>query len=448
MSHFTIASMNLQRYREMTPSLKFRKYRYLIFTTRVTLFSQIRSQPWPFPASNFRRMRKIEFGFFDAGGGHRAAATALQTVIQVQRRPVEPLLTNLQDLMEPLDILKRYAGIRIQDFYNSMLRTGWTLGATQLMKVLQFAIRVCHRPTVRLLAAHWRETNPDMLVSVVPHFNRALGESFAKAFPERPFVTILTDIADYPPHFWIERQKQYFICGSERAVEQARAMEHPPERVFRTSGMILNPRFYQPATEERVAGRQRLGLAPDLPTGLLLFGGHGSEVMLEIAERLDQSPLELQLIFICGKSEKLAAALRARKWRMPHFVEGFTSEVNNYMRLADFFIGKPGPGSISEALAMHLPVIVECNAWTLPQERYNADWVTEKQFGEVLRSFKQIVPAVGRMIEPANLARYRENISKLENRAVFEIPGILEEILDRSSEANGRPDGALLAQRA
>ncbi|HYL47547.1 MAG TPA: glycosyltransferase [Candidatus Limnocylindrales bacterium] len=448
MSHFTFPSVKYAGYRHMTSSLKFRKYRYLIFTTPVTVFLQDRSQPWPYRAPNCRRMRKIEFGFFDAGGGHRAAATALQTVIQTQRLPLEPLLTNLQDLMEPLDILKRYGGIRIQDFYNSMLRTGWTLGATQLMKALQFAIRIYHRPTVRLLAAHWKETNPDMLVSVVPHFNRALGESFAKAFPERPFVTILTDIADYPPHFWIERQKQYFICGSERAVEQARAHGHPAERIFRTSGMILNPKFYQPATEDRVAGRQRLGLALDLPTGLLLFGGHGSEVMLEIAERLDRSPLQLQLIFICGKSEKLAAALRARQWRMPHFVEGFTKEVNRYMHLADFFIGKPGPGSVSEALAMRLPVIVECNAWTLPQERYNADWVLEKQFGEVLTSFRQIVPAVARMIEPVSLARYRENIPKLENRAVFEIPGILEEILDRSSEANGRTNGALLAQGA
>ena len=45
------------------------------------------------------------------------------------------------------------------------------------------------------------------------------------------------------------------------------------------------------------------------------------------------------------------------------------------MWLSDFFIGKPGPGSISEAIQMKLPVIIERNSWTLPQERYNADWV-------------------------------------------------------------------------
>ncbi len=60
------------------------------------------------------------------------------------------------------------------------------------------------------------------------------------------------------------------------------------------------------------------------------------------------------------------------------------------MQLADFFIGKPGPGSVSEALAMKLPVIVECNAWTLPQERYNAVWVVEKEVGLVLKNFRNI----------------------------------------------------------
>ena len=55
------------------------------------------------------------------------------------------------------------------------------------------------------------------------------------------------------------------------------------------------------------------------------------------------------------------------------------------MLLSDFFIGKPGPGSVSEAVAMRLPVIVERNAWTLPQERYNAEWVLEKQLGLVVR---------------------------------------------------------------
>src|SRR5437764_982283 len=79
--------------------------------------------------------------------------------------------------------------------------------------------------------------------------------------PGVPMVTILTDLADYPPHFWIEQQPQHFICGSDKAVEQAFAMGHTKERVHRVSGMILNPRFYEMeplSPEARAAARKEL----------------------------------------------------------------------------------------------------------------------------------------------------------------------------------------------
>jgi Glycosyltransferase family 28 C-terminal domain len=389
-------------------------------------------------------VKRLEFGFFDAGGGHRAAATALKMAIQGQERPWEVELANLQEILDPLDILKKLTRIRIQDLYNDMLRNGWTLGSPQLLKVLQLVVRINHKGGVRLLEEQWRKTQPDMLVSFVPHFNRIMCESYGHVFPGRPFVTILTDLADYPPHFWIERQSQYFICGSDRAVAQARSMGHPDNRIFRASGMILHPRFYEPQTEDRSAGRQRLGLRPDLPTGLVLFGGYGSHEIREIAERLDRSKLELQLVLICGKNVTLADELRARKWRIPVFVEGFTTKVNEYMHLADFFMGKPGPGSVSEALAMHLPVIVACNAWTLPQERYNADYIVEKQVGVVLRSFRDIERAVAQLIEPSALARYRDNTVALKNQAVFEIPAMLEKIFEESSDRAASANGAVL----
>ena len=370
---------------------------------------------------------------FDAGGGHRAAATALEMAIRAEQRPWDTHLLNLQELLDPLDILKKHFGIRIQDFYNSLLRNGWTLGSPGLLKVLQLVIRLNHRATVRLMEDYWREAQPDMLVSFVPHFNRALGESFAKASGERPFLTILTDLADYPPHFWMEKdQRQYFICGTDRAVRQALEMGHPDKRIFRVSGMILHPRFYEAPIADPIRERERLGLRPDLPTGLVLFGGHGSKAMLEIAERLERSTLDLQLIFVCGKNDKLASTLRSQRSRLPRLVEGFTTRVHYYMQLADFFIGKPGPGSVSEALAMHLPVIVECNQWTLPQERYNAEWIVEKQVGVVLGNFRSIERAVAQLVEPAALARYRTRVSAINNRAIFEIPALLERILVRS----------------
>jgi 1,2-diacylglycerol 3-beta-galactosyltransferase len=107
-----------------------------------------------------------------------------------------------------------------------------------------------------------------------------------------------------------------------------------------------------------------------------------------------------------------------------------------FMQLADFFIGKPGPGSISEAVAMGLPVIVETNAWTLPQERFNAEWVTEQGVGISLSSFSRgIVEATKRMLDPSAHAEFASRVAGMRNRAVFEIPDILEGIL-RTNTAN------------
>jgi hypothetical protein len=367
---------------------------------------------------------KIDFVYFDAGGGHRAAATALKSVIEQQQRPWEIRLVNLQEVLDPLDVFRKITGIRLEDLYNKMLAKGWTLGAAQLLLLVHGVIRLNHRPSVRLLTEHWNRTLPDMVVSLVPNLNRALHESLRAALPAAPFVNILTDLADYPPHFWIERQPQYVVCGTDKAVEQARAIGHPAEHIFRASGMILNPKFYDPITADRAAERRRLGLDPERPTALVLFGGQGSQVMLDIARRLPQT----QLILICGRNQKLAEQLRALPAAAPRFVEGFTSEIPYYMHLSDFFIGKPGPGSVSEAIAMRLPVIVESNAWTLPQERYNAQWVREREVGIVVHSLRDPASAVERML--GRLPQYRAAVERIENRAVFEIPHFLEKILE------------------
>jgi len=375
-------------------------------------------------------MKKIQILFHDAGGGHRNAAVALQTVVAQQNRPWQVELVQFQELTDHLDVLRKLTGIRIQEQYNILLRNGWTLGSAQLLRVLQATIRLFHGPMVKLLARHFQQQPADLLVSVIPHFNREIAEAWTACYPGRPFVTIITDLADYPPHFWIEPIKEQFvICGTARAVEQARQIGKDPSHILATSGMILRPDFYQPDNTDPVAFRRELNLRADLPTGMLLFGGFGSKVMYDIVERLETAALPLQLIVICGRNEKLAEKFRARAWKMPLHIVGFTKEVHRLMLAADFLIGKPGPGSVAEAMVRTLPVILECNAWTLPQERYNTEWVKQNRVGIVLHHFPEIVGGVQQLLEPRKLAEFRRNTQALNNRAIFEIPEIFAELL-------------------
>jgi hypothetical protein len=87
-----------------------------------------------------------------------------------------------------------------------------------------------------------------------------------------------------------------------------------------------------------------------------------------------------------------------------------------------------------------LPVLIECNAWTLPQERYNTEWVLEKRVGIVLKSFRDVVNGVQQMLNPATLAEFRRNVAALENRAIFEIPEILATLLARADANAAAPN--------
>jgi len=385
-------------------------------------------------------LRKLTLVFHHAGGGHRSAAEALKATLTTQKDPWDVTLLDIQELLDPLDLIRRATGLRIQDTYNVILRKGWTRFTPQLLLVLQTTIRVYHSPIVKLLRDYWVQHPADLVLSVIPHFNREIAASLRPVTPSSgasrpPFVTLITDLADYPPHFWIERESEYIIAGTERARQQALAIGIAPDHVFLTSGMILKPKFYEKTTVDRTAERRRLGLEPDCPTGIVLFGGHGSQVMVDITKKLDEAACGVQLILICGHNQKLAAQLKQMKASKPIAVIGFVQNVEYYMALADFFIGKPGPGSISEALQSHLPVIVDCNSKTLPQERYNAEWVTENGYGIVVPSFNKIAPAVKQLLHAGIFSEFAARAGEYSNRALFEVPLILEQCFEYATES-------------
>lgn len=370
-------------------------------------------------------MKKVFFTIYDMGGGHRSTANALKEVIAQRNLPWQ---------IEVLEVFKEVFGTNTpQSFYNNfVLKQKWakTINDPLSVPLFKLQIRLRHSAWRKRLQNYWRKHQPDLVVSLMPLVNKVLYESLRSELPKTPFVTSITDFADCPPNFWIEPQDQLLICPSARTVYQADTHGYRDEQIFSTSGVVIHPRFNQPVNCDRILERQRLGLNPDLPTGLVVFGTQGSKEMIEILERLEKSQLQLQLIFICGRNEKLASILRSRPSRLNKFVVGFTSEIPTYMHISDFFIGKPGSVGISEAIAMKLPVITECNnTTTLFQERASADWLVEKGFGIAVNNFRDIDKAVAHLIEPQNFVRYRTNVTAYKNRAVFEVVDILENIL-------------------
>ncbi|MEO1403936.1 MAG: UDP-N-acetylglucosamine--LPS N-acetylglucosamine transferase, partial [Cyanobacteria bacterium J06635_1] len=342
---------------------------------------------------------------------------------------------------EIVEVLKDVFGTTFpQDFYNRWtLKKKWAklINDPISVPIFKLKIRLQQRGWRQRLQQYWREQQPDLVVSLMPLVNRVLLESLRAELPQTPFITSITDFADCPPHFWIEPQDQLLICPSQRAVDQAKAVGYSTQNLFQTSGVVIHPRFNELITTDRQQARQELGLHPDLPIGLVCFGSHGSKDMVEIAQRLEQSSLALQLVFVCGRNQALAQQLRQMPSRFPRVIEGFTRQLQHYMHLSDFFIGKPGSVGVSEAIAMRLPVITECDpVMTLFQERATADWLADNQFGKVVKNFRQVDKVVAQLLEPKTFQRYQDNVDAYRNRAVFEVVDILERVLSGTAAAD------------
>ena len=201
-------------------------------------------------------MTTIDLVYVNAGGGHRSAAVALETAVREQYKDWQVRLVNLFEILDSQDIFRRTTGVKPEDYYNVRLARGWTLGLAQELRILQMFIRLSHKSLVRQLRRHWQTTRADLVVSMVPNFNRAMYQASTLANPEVPYATILTDFADFPPHFWIGPIKRSTsFAEPPRAVAQARAAVLDESRVHETSGMIINPGFYRRDLSS-IAGRK------------------------------------------------------------------------------------------------------------------------------------------------------------------------------------------------
>ena len=118
--------------------------------------------------------KTIDLIYFNAGGGHRSAAMALQSVIATEQRPWNVRLVNLFEVLDSERLFQKLTGLAPEDLYNHRLKRGWTLGLSTELKVLQAMIRMGHVTMLRKLEQYWHDHPTDLVVSLVPNFNKLL----------------------------------------------------------------------------------------------------------------------------------------------------------------------------------------------------------------------------------------------------------------------------------
>lgn len=345
----------------------------------------------------------------DTGGGHRSAANAIAAALEEARSPYT-YETRIEDVAAHCAFPLTQLGLG----YSMALRYappiyGALYYATNGRRRYKALVRFCeplYRERLRDLFISYQ---PDVIVSVHPLLNHAALRARDDAHMQHvPVVTVITDLGKVHES-WLVPEADAVVVPAREVYARALSRGVRPSRL-RLLGHPIHPKF-DDVTGSKADLRVQLGLSRDLPVVMLMAGGEGGGKLLSTALALAKARLPIELVVVCGRNEPLAQKLGevAATLPTPMQVLGFTDKIPEYFRAVDLLVTKAGPGTLAEANAAQLPVVVY--DYVPGQERGNVDFVRHNGLGLIaLHSAPKVVSAVRSLISaPEKLTAIRHN---------------------------------------
>ena len=343
----------------------------------------------------------------DTGGGHRSAANAIVAALDERSPKFE---TRIEDVAAHCAFPLTQLGLG----YSMALRYappvyGALYYATNGRRRYRALVRFCeplYRERLRDLFLDYR---PDVIVSVHPLLNHAALRARDDAHMQHvPVVTVITDLGKVHES-WLVPEADAVVVPAREVYQRALSRGVRPARL-RLLGHPIHPKF-DDVTGSKADLRAQLKLSPATPTVMLMAGGEGGGKLFSTALALARARLPIELVVVCGRNENLAQKLSELSATLPTPLQvlGFTDKIPEYFRAVDLLVTKAGPGTLAEANAAQLPVIVY--DYVPGQERGNVDFVRHNGLGLIaLQGASKVVSAVRTLISaPERLAAIREN---------------------------------------
>jgi 1,2-diacylglycerol 3-beta-galactosyltransferase len=343
----------------------------------------------------------------DTGGGHRSAANAIVAALDERSPKFE---TRIEDVAAHCAFPLTQLGLG----YSMALRYappvyGALYYATNGRRRYRALVRFCeplYRERLRDLFLDYR---PDVIVSVHPLLNHAALRARDDAHMQHvPVVTVITDLGKVHES-WLVPEADAVVVPAREVYQRALSRGVRPARL-RLLGHPIHPKF-DDVTGSKADLRAQLKLSPATPAVMLMAGGEGGGKLFSTALALARARLPIELVVVCGRNENLEQKLGELSATLPTPMQvlGFTDKIPEYFRAVDLLVTKAGPGTLAEANAAQLPIIVY--DYVPGQERGNVDFVRNNGLGLIaLQGASKVVAAVRTLISaPERLAAIREN---------------------------------------
>jgi len=363
----------------------------------------------------------------DSGGGHRSVADAIVGAAE-HLFPGEYRF-QLADIMAdgfpfPLSLAGRMYGPVVNRFPRSWGLLWHLTNGRRRSPVILRIVSLLSAARVRNILL---SSKPSLIISTHPWANHIPARLLQELSWQVPLVTAVSDLVSIH-HWWLCPAVDLCLVPTQQVRRKALEQGFAPEKV-KVVGIPVELEFLEPS-RERGELRKEFGLAEGLFTILVVGGGEGMGNVFAVARAVAQASLDLQLLIVTGRNEKLKARLDQVSWEVPTRVLGFADNVPALMHAADLIVTKAGPSTISEALVCGLPMLISGSL--RGQEEGNAEWVVETGAGLLTTTPQIVVAALKKLLQPENEALSRMAQSALQAArplAALEAARLIDDLL-------------------
>jgi len=320
--------------------------------------------------------RRVLVIMSDTGGGHRAAAEAIQNA--TERLHPGQLVFDLVDVFRDYTPPPFRFAPRIYPTWVNYAAPTWGMSFAMTNDALRsrMAVNFFYLYWRRGLQRLFREHPADLVIGVHSILTRPVMKALRYVPNPPPFVSVVTDLMSTHA-FWYDPGVTRCLVPTPQAYERGLQFGLQPHQL-RLTGLPIHPKFLEDLTSKAEA-RRALGLCEDLPLVLLVSGGEGMGPLFKIAEAINQKRAACQMVVVAGRNDKLRHQLEQHHWNQPTKIYGFVDFMPKLMAAADMLVTKAGPATITEAFTAGLPIII---SGAIPgQEAGNVDLVVANGAG-------------------------------------------------------------------
>jgi len=329
-------------------------------------------------------MKKILVLSSHGGYGHTAAANTLIALLGKQYQ---------FSIYHPIDQV-RVMGVPLREnFYNATLKHGWIRTMNFIARHIAPGLFNASRKQLEEMVGSWIDKEkPDLVISIIPFVNYPATEAARKR--DIPYLLITTDNDLRNWSYRLEKLHHpnfKITIGADLPLTRGLLLKKKiPDSAIETIGLPLRLNFTVRKDEEKL--REEYNIPQDKAIVLIIMGGAGSKKALDYASKIAKMDLSIHMIVCAGRNGSLKRKLEKIDLHPSNSmtVMAFTEKIADLMTMSDLIITKPGPGTINEAIAMQLPVLVDNTSVSLYWERVNSDMVICYGIGDKIKKYKDI----------------------------------------------------------